>query len=737
MEASTLPQAPRPAHSWNDYCLIPENGSLGFDDRSVQPSLLCAKCEQLPRWLKANLHFVEQKPSKFSEKKFDHHATCRELEEAYQQGCHLCTLVWGSLVDRRSSRADQFRSSGKSVQLIVQHSRWSRLTNGATRMSHVEAKQGSETILVVKAIVEEPRCSVDLNLDLITTGGSLPSEGSLFPLGNNTDITSGLLPYSSSKINAARSWLWQQVSATPEPSSPLNPITYVPTPPISLPLSTLSRSAIKKTINWASNCVDSHAECKSSTDLVPPTRLINLDHIQRHHIVRILPSPPTPNMRYAALSYCWGGAAKICLKKANISNFEAGVAVGDLPKTIQDAIYFTAGLGLQWLWVDSLCIIQDSDEDKAHEIKNMYNTYKNCFVTIAALGATHNDAGLYVERDPLKYARCELARISGGYSIAIDPPMQRKTRQNCPKLLTRGWVMQERIIAPRTVHFGQVVTWECHQGLQKEFYGQINEYQTRQIKSSFLAPVTQPKAGTISNDEEHARIHRAWLDTLSEYSTTDLTFVSDRLNAISAVISAIQERTNWRNVAGLWVPFLFTELLWRDSQSRDSPDHRTGIPPSWSWASLSCAITVFDQPVLQRFASVEVEDEDLDCLKGADGKSNRRPIVLRVSCAPLKLSKSFAHTNVFFEGPSINGKLLHRLNYAPKGEKEMEYFLPFAEVKKIPAEYSIIGLGVRSSSSFPGAFERVLLTEISAMDRESNRKLVSFLHNRKETVYLV
>jgi hypothetical protein len=98
---------------------------------------------------------------------------------------------------------------------------------------------------------------------------------------------------------------------------------------------------------------------------------------------------------YATLSYCWGGNIKFRLTTSSLQQFKTGFARSSLPQTIKDAVQVTMQLGLRYLWVDSLCIIQDSPEDWAAEVESMSDVCRNCHVTIAALGALNSDQGLW------------------------------------------------------------------------------------------------------------------------------------------------------------------------------------------------------------------------------------------------------------------------------------------------------------------------------------------------------
>jgi hypothetical protein len=127
-----------------------------------------------------------------------------------------------------------------------------------------------------------------------------------------------------------------------------------------------------------------------------PTRLIDVTptnptlHITRHG---------EPG-HYAALSHCWGGPQQGQTTRATLKAWTGGIPISDLPQTILDAVIVTRKLGLHFLWVDSLCIIQDDPEDQGMEISRMSQIYRQAYVTIVAASATNCNEGFLHVRSP-------------------------------------------------------------------------------------------------------------------------------------------------------------------------------------------------------------------------------------------------------------------------------------------------------------------------------------------------
>jgi hypothetical protein len=161
---------------------------------------------------------------------------------------------------------------------------------------------------------------------------------------------------------------------------------------------------------WLRTCLENHNTCRmrglpssphedAPSSIILPTRLIKiescLDSIDLIHLVSSLNTPQAP---YLTLSHCWGGADIIKLTTSNLSRFHDNIPISLLPKTFIDAIRITVLLGYSYLWIDSLCIIQDSTTDWLHESSLMGSTYRNSILTLAAVGAHDSHGGYLFDR---------------------------------------------------------------------------------------------------------------------------------------------------------------------------------------------------------------------------------------------------------------------------------------------------------------------------------------------------
>jgi hypothetical protein len=130
---------------------------------------------------------------------------------------------------------------------------------------------------------------------------------------------------------------------------------------------TKSDLTILQVKRWLNECQEQHEKCPRYTAPKLPTRIIDVGTTGDHGSVRLHISEPNERADNVALSYCWGGPQVSTTTVDILSQNIEGLNCATLPQTLQDAIFFTRKLGIGFLWVDVLCIIQDNTEDKAKE----------------------------------------------------------------------------------------------------------------------------------------------------------------------------------------------------------------------------------------------------------------------------------------------------------------------------------------------------------------------------------
>lgn len=263
----------------------------------------------------------------------------------------------------------------------------------------------------------------------------------------------------------------------------------------------------------------------------------------------------------------------------------ATIPMPELSKTLQDAMLLARGLGIRYIWIDTLCIIQDSVADWRNESARMGDVYKNSVCTIAASAASNGDAGCFLQRDiklikPCKIRNVSLRGVEEYY--CLDRDIWGSEIEDAP-LNYRGWVLQELLLSPRTLHFGRNQVF----------------YTCRKLEACETFPGGLPRAILIGivkdiSDELLAPVHSydratfAWEQIVEHYSQRKLTKGEDKLVAVSGLAKEMRLILDDEYLAGIWRKNLPWGLL-REISAADVPD-AVRFPgyraPSWSWASL-------------------------------------------------------------------------------------------------------------------------------------------------------
>ena len=242
------------------------------------------------------------------------------------------------------------------------------------------------------------------------------------------------------------------------------------------------------------------------------------------------------------------------------------------------AIFIASKLGLEYLWIDSLCIIQDDEDDWRQESALMSTVYGNSYLNIAAAGASDGSLGCFFENEPMRNNKLQVATIKNGEKkfYACTPSRIYRHCVSSTPLALRAWALQECLLAPRTLHFSRAqLFWECNEGNVCE-----------------SLPYQDPRE-LLKSDWylEKCNLSNFWKKIIFVYSGCQLTKPRDKLVALSGIIRKIQSERNDDCFAGLWRCNMETELLWR--LDWPSPRSAVYVAPSWSWAAVNGVGAVF------------------------------------------------------------------------------------------------------------------------------------------------
>lgn len=216
---------------------------------------------------------------------------------------------------------------------------------------------------------------------------------------------------------------------------------------------------------WRRVCDQTHNH-DFTADVVLPTRVLDVGQGDNPRI-RLRDGASVGPGRYVALSHCWGEGPNFSLFRSNMDQFQQNIDFDQLPRCFQDAVAVTRVFGVRYLWIDSLCIIQGNDPDWEREAGRMEQVFSSAYCTIAATSASSSAEGFLVNREPRPFA--SVNNPSGGTTYvceSVDNFHQDVEEGNLNK---RGWVLQERALSRRSVHFTATqVYWECGKGVHCE-----------------------------------------------------------------------------------------------------------------------------------------------------------------------------------------------------------------------------------------------------------------------------
>jgi hypothetical protein len=463
---------------------------------------------------------------------------------------------------------------------------------------------------------------------------------------------------------------------------------------------------------WIEKCANGHVDCpsKPSTDEWYPSRLLDLGEVKyknkrlvrdRDDQVRLVlrseirRNGPRTDSFYVTLSHRWGGARFTVLTEDKLEVFQRGISLVSLPRTFQDAITFARRLDprIRYIWIDSLCIIQGNSPaqrvDWLHESAEMYQIYRYSYCNLSATAAVNSESSIFRRRkpqelweddvnlnlegipetDPLKWQR--------DIEMSLSPMLAHSSRQTMKRcrildlsfwernihdapVNRRGWVLQERLMAPRVLHFCQdQIAWECRQLEAAE--NSVDGLSLFSLKSGDVVPGDRLKAllphretrtrqaGSIDELPELPPVvddpgaYERWNKVVEIYSKTQLTNAGDKLIALSGIAKMMFDQIGGEYVAGMWLRYLESQLLWRVdlvyengrfySESRRPPGYRA---PTFSWAAVDAPQgiqfgAVADQDLLFKVRTHNISLEENDNQFGLIAKySQNNPTYLEL-----------------------------------------------------------------------------------------------------------
>ncbi|KAI0152267.1 HET-domain-containing protein [Hypoxylon sp. NC0597] len=386
---------------------------------------------------------------------------------------------------------------------------------------------------------------------------------------------------------------------------------------------------------WLKRCLSSHSRCTIIAYSFPalPTRVLDVGKEGEPLKLRLVDGKSRVG-QYITLSHCWGKLKIITTTKSNLTQHESIISFNSLSKTFQHAVIATRALSVRYLWIDSLCIIQDSIDDWTSEASKMGQYYSQSLVTISAVSAKGGEDGMFAVIDsrvvsPMPIDITFPDSKESGFVHSLYPADDSRLIWGDTKapLWDRGWVLQERTLPTRMLMFSKYqMSWQCQEEMGSENIpeGRVRESSQEETDIRFslvgsqinpLAAQSTSHASLISrklhsefygDQVSRHRLYCAWYNTVEQYTYCKLTRPSDIFEAIDGIRLALQYALDDEYVAGIWKRDIHRGLLWivdeEHGPNRGLPlRHRRS--PSWSWAAV---------PGACKFKTKNASPEDFD-----------------------------------------------------------------------------------------------------------------------------
>jgi hypothetical protein len=363
-------------------------------------------------------------------------------------------------------------------------------------------------------------------------------------------------------------------------------------------------------------CLEHHLDCQQNETALP-NRILDISGSDP-----VLVSGKGRRVNYVALSHCWGVEPTLTTTMATLHQRKMKIPMSTLPATFRDAVEITKKLGVEYLWIDSLCIVQDSIEDWRTESAKMQDYYRNAYLTVSALESRGSHYGILHLREGQS-----AVKLSSDANLYLRPQLRSDNYVFKKALLnTRGWALQERLLSTRVLHYtDDEVFWEClsssgresNMGLQT---GKIDPFSIKDSEGRDFKRILS----LVKNmsDDTKSDAMTTWYRLVTQYSRRALTKPTDKFPAIAGIAATIQELSQYTYLAGLWKEDIHRGLLWSTELNKPITSSPY-LAPSWSWAASSSPISMRpgdeEQPIIKlgsrrgELVYSEIKNTGTDC----------------------------------------------------------------------------------------------------------------------------
>jgi hypothetical protein len=329
-------------------------------------------------------------------------------------------------------------------------------------------------------------------------------------------------------------------------------------------------------------CIESHDECRQ-TPTALPKRVLDVSGPE-YKLVEASPNARTFD-KYATLSYCWGNKGEKIATSGMMPELKRGIQPEKLPIAFQQAAALSQRLEIRYLWIDTICIIQDDERDWEEQAAKMADIFQGASITIAAASASNPYEPFLTERD------AAFRNVSITNRIAtLSKPISFKVRRKIAlgihakshqslhfdPLDGRAWALQELELSTRLARFTRgEIQWHCKKK-------RSCECRTALLPSHSIFSQNRDQ----SMDGWRDSLFYGWHQLVQDYSSRKLTYLKDKVPALAGLATKFGTMTQYTYIAGLWKENLLQDMAWQRSPSASLS---TPIPvplPSFSWMSI-------------------------------------------------------------------------------------------------------------------------------------------------------
>ncbi|KAH7088791.1 heterokaryon incompatibility protein-domain-containing protein [Paraphoma chrysanthemicola] len=381
----------------------------------------------------------------------------------------------------------------------------------------------------------------------------------------------------------------------------------------------ISSECINRVKEMLDHCEEVHQNCRASSPATLPRRVVDIGTSNAD--IKLYESNAEA-ADYVALSHCWGSSQNLTTTKATISEHKLGIAWDIIPKTFQDATRISRELAFRYIWIDSLCIVQDDSEDWKTESAKMDKVYEDARLTIAASSSPADADGFlqlrtkYVSK---QFATSHLAFPGGTANFTVRQEPSNHLRHDVPGRIRdswranfigpagtmqpldyRAWCFQEKLVSRRLLWYCEnEIEWDCLDCSDCEcgsryrvFIIDGSDWRNGSARQGFQGLNVIAKNSPLERrlDLRDAILKNWRMSIIPTYTQLSLTQEMDRLPALSAVAKTLEAIIGDEYLSGHWRSDLLG-LAWVSGPYGKNPPNPGRLPamkraPSWSWASI-------------------------------------------------------------------------------------------------------------------------------------------------------